>query len=725
MREKTRITAIGSCRISTPFKAAPFHYRVINNSDRIYGYTHSSAEALQQVKFLQDDFAPLPDTLPVLMPNADIDALQATPHDPSDVYFVELSSAKLLRIGKVQVQLNYATQHFKDFFADKTRAAEYWRLSDGTRQADKQAWLEDCVQYQCLDDTDKLLLSEMTREMATADTLRRDMQALADRLPHVVFVTHCNALTASGSPIPSRAKYIAMVEETAEALRLPVYNPTAAMQAFGQSEAMSDAETSLSHYSEEFGQFLFDGLFSRHIKPTQSTGGAMDQSQALGQAIGLFQDRNPVASISRHIGGVAMITGSLGAGGAERQLTRLACEMKKLQDLTDPDAIGVTGNVEVVVSTLSPEQGRDFFLPKLQEARVPVSVISDLPALLEPGDLPADLHRLIRFLPPQTSEAIHRLTPHLMRERPEVAYIWQDGAVLGTVLAALAAQVPRIVISLRGMPPNLRPEMMKNEYYDMYVALAKVPGVSFSANTYAAADAYAAWLGLPPGAVETVHNAAETLPTEGRPEDIAMWEEFETRTADADFTFGGVFRFDQNKRAMLWLEFAAAAMAAYPRSRFVLVGDGAQKVDAEAFVRDLGFADRCLFVGKTPAVGYWLNRMDGLGLTSRLEGLPNVLIEAQFAGVPVISTPAGGAGEAFVPGQTGFLMSSTEDPKLPEFLKYYLELANNSDHRRQMGLDARRFARKSFAIDRIIPQTMDLLSGQKRSAAPARKVASG
>ena len=203
-----------------------------------------------------------------------------------------------------------------------------------------------------------------------------------------------------------------------------------------------------------------------------------------------------------------------------------------------------------------------------------------------------------------------------------------------------------------------------------------------------------------------------------------MWDEFCARTADADFTFGGVFRFDQNKRALMWLEFAAAALAAYPRSRFVLVGDGAQLTDAKAFVRDMGFEDRCLFTGKTPAVGYWLNRMDSLGLTSRLEGLPNVLIEAQFAGVPVISTPAGGAGEAFIPGQTGFLMSSTEEPKLQEFLKYYLELANNRDRRRQMGIDARRFARKSFAIHRIVPMTMALLSDRRLSVGQDRRVAS-
>ncbi len=710
MREKSFVTAIGSCRISTPFKAASTFYPIINNTARIYGYTHTSAEALQQVRFLQQDFTPPVALTPVLAPNVDLTALDADMHDASDRYFIELSSAKHLRFEGVQVQLNYVTQHFDRFFADRARAASFWRLSDGCQQSAKQAWLENCAEYYTLTPADQALLLGLERVMVTPDMLRADMRALAERLPHLVILTHCNAVGRDGQVIASRARYIDMVEHIAADLKIPVYNPTAAMQAFGQGAALSDAQSSLSHYSEEFGQFLFDGLYQRHIAKTVRPKQRMTASEALATAIRSFENRHPAIGSSPHIGGVAMITGSLGAGGAERQLTRLACALKKRQESVHVADVGITGTVEVIVSTLSADRGRDFFLPELQQAEVPVSVISKMPAGLAASDLSETVEKTLPFLPPNTAEALHRLTPHLMRERPEVAYIWQDGAVLATALAALAAGVPRIVISLRGMPPNLRPEMMKNEYYDMYKALANVPGVEFSANTYAAAAAYTAWLELPSGTIATVHNAAAALPTDGTPNDVAMWEHFDAQTQDADFTFGGVFRFDQNKRALLWLEFAAAAMAAYPRSRFIMVGDGAQKAEALNFVRKMGFSDRCLFTGKTPSVGYWMDKMHLLGLTSRLEGLPNVLIEAQFAGLPVISTPAGGAAEAFIPGQTGYVLSSSEDPCLPEFLKHYLDLANNRQKLHNMGVEARRFARQSFEIEKIVAQTLTLLS---------------
>jgi len=530
------------------------------------------------------------------------------------------------------------------------------------------------------------------------------------RLPNVVFVSHCNALTKNQKNITSRAAYIAMVEDVAQGLNLPIFNPTASMQAFGQHAAMSDAETSLSHYSEDFGSFLFDGLFETYIAPQHTR--ALTPSAALSQALQQFQNRSPVASISPHIGGVAFITGSLGAGGAERQMTRLAVEMKRRQSISDPDKIGITGPVEVFVTTLSAERGRDFFLPKLQDADIPVSVISKLPA--GPSSVPENL---FRFLPPQTAEAVRRLTPHLAAMRPEVAYIWQDGAVLATALAALTANVPHIVISLRGMPPDVRPEMMKDEYFDMYCALSKIPGVTFSANTHAGADAYARWLDLPADAIRVVHNAADAIDCDGTDLEKNRWDTFRKSTRDADFTFGAVFRFDQNKRPHMWLEFAAAALVTHPNSRFVLVGDGTLLSAAQSYAKELGIAHRCLFVGKSRNVGYWLSKMNALGLTSRLEGLPNVLIEAQLSGIPVISTPAGGAAEAFIPGQTGFLLGPTEPLQLAQFLGHFLTLANNPTQREAMGKAAAAFAAETFAMGSILPKTLHLLSGTQATEA--------
>lgn len=701
MREITSISAIGSCRIGTPFKSASTFHPVMNNTTRVYGYTHTSAEALQQIKFLHEDFTPPPEVLPLLMPSTDYEALQTSIHPPSDMYFIELSSAKALRIFGVEVQLNYVSRHFADFFADTARTRAFWHLSSESSGAERQVFLAEQHAFHALSHADQDLLANLTLQLATPETLACDIAEIQERTPRCVFVTHCNANGKNGQPLPSRANFIDMAESVCMAQNANLFNPTASMQAFGQNAALSDPDTSLSHYSTEFGEFMFAGLFDRFIAPQHS--GKIPASEALSSAINLFANRKSIKSISPLLGSVTLITGSLGAGGAERQLARLATEMKSRD--------AVSGVVEVIVSNLSPEHNRDFFLPALEKAGVPVSVISALPAQLNTTSLPIPLQDLLRHLPPQTQEALHRLTPHFQMHRPEVAYIWQDGAVLSTALAALVAEVPRIVISLRGMPPSLRPEMMKDEYFDMYRALSNIPGVIFSANTYASADAYASWLSMPAGSIEVVHNAAAPMPENGNANDIQKWEDFCLTTPDADFTYGAVFRFDQNKRPLLWLEFAAAALSAHPASRFVLVGDGAEMLAAQTYAREMGLFDRCLFVGKSRNVGFWLSNMDTLGLTSRLEGLPNVLIEAQLAGLPVISTPAGGASETFIHGKTGYLLDSSQSPSITQFLEYYLTLATAPERRKSMGKAAQIFARDSFDIDKILPKAIALLSG--------------
>jgi glycosyltransferase involved in cell wall biosynthesis len=146
----------------------------------------------------------------------------------------------------------------------------------------------------------------------------------------------------------------------------------------------------------------------------------------------------------------------------------------------------------------------------------------------------------------------------------------------------------------------------------------------------------------------------------------AQWEAFLAATPAADHTVGGVFRFDTDKRPLMWIRFAARYARAHPNARFLLVGGGRLLDDAIALAESLGVRDRILFVGRSTEVGYWMKRMDVLVLMSSFEGLPNVLIEAQFLGVPVVSTPAGGAAECFIEGVTGHILGSAEKTDLDE-----------------------------------------------------------
>lgn len=406
---------------------------------------------------------------------------------------------------------------------------------------------------------------------------------------------------------------------------------------------------------------------------------------------------------------LVMVTGGLGAGGAERQLSRLAALLQGRA----ADPAQRIGRVDVLVKEHDPARRADFFLPDLRRAGVPVCQINDLPPIAAHRQRPldADLALMFRMLPPQVHYGVVRMAPWLREARPHVVSLWQDGGCLYGALAALFADVPRIQLVFRGLPPNIRANRHKPEYEVLFKALARVPGVAFMTNSHAAAREYAIWLDLPVERFTVLWNAVPTLTAEGSAEDRATWEQFASRTQDATETIGGVFRFEPDKRPLVWIRMAARYLRRRPRARFVIVGNGQKLEEARELVRKLRIARRILFAGTSSAVGYWYDKMDVKVLLSRFEGLPNVLIEAQQLGTPVVSTPAGGAQECFVEGVTGHILDSAVQPDLDQACERIAALV---DRRRASGGAVEQAARAmagQFDVDMILDRFVDTCRG--------------
>jgi glycosyltransferase involved in cell wall biosynthesis len=81
--------------------------------------------------------------------------------------------------------------------------------------------------------------------------------------------------------------------------------------------------------------------------------------------------------------------------------------------------------------------------------------------------------------------------------------------------------------------------------------------------------------------------------------------------------------------------------------QLLLIGSGPMRAQLERLARDLNIAERVHFLGNRPheEVALWMNAADVLGLTSRSEGMPNVVIEALASGLPVVATDVGACRE--------------------------------------------------------------------------------
>jgi glycosyltransferase involved in cell wall biosynthesis len=100
----------------------------------------------------------------------------------------------------------------------------------------------------------------------------------------------------------------------------------------------------------------------------------------------------------------------------------------------------------------------------------------------------------------------------------------------------------------------------------------------------------------------------------------------------------------------LLLQMFSKLTAAEPEGRWklVVIGKGPLKDWLMQEAVGLSIASSVQFLGPHPAeqVALWMNAADVLCMTSRNEGLPNVVLEALASGLPVVATQVGGIAEA-------------------------------------------------------------------------------
>jgi glycosyltransferase involved in cell wall biosynthesis len=128
-----------------------------------------------------------------------------------------------------------------------------------------------------------------------------------------------------------------------------------------------------------------------------------------------------------------------------------------------------------------------------------------------------------------------------------------------------------------------------------------------------------------------------------------------------------------------------------------IVGDGPEKDRLEAMAGQLGLLPEGVhFIGRQDHVPGLLSQADLFVLCSDHEGMPNVILEAMAARLPVITTRAGDAGLVVEDGLTGCVIDFDDNEKFAESLIY---LANSDGLRRQFGQAGRKRVEDNYSYD--------------------------
>jgi glycosyltransferase involved in cell wall biosynthesis len=137
-----------------------------------------------------------------------------------------------------------------------------------------------------------------------------------------------------------------------------------------------------------------------------------------------------------------------------------------------------------------------------------------------------------------------------------------------------------------------------------------------------------------------------------------------------------------------------------PSARLVVAGAGCLEGELRGLTMQLGLERRVRFMGFEPNVCRWMQAADGFVLSSRLEGLPLVLLEAAACGLPSVATDVPGTPEVVDDGVTGWLAPPADPDALQAAMIRMMKLS--PEERAAMGARARQRVTDQFGLEAVL-----------------------
>lgn len=143
-----------------------------------------------------------------------------------------------------------------------------------------------------------------------------------------------------------------------------------------------------------------------------------------------------------------------------------------------------------------------------------------------------------------------------------------------------------------------------------------------------------------------------------------------------------------------------------------LVGGGDDELLRHQALR-LGVEQNCFFWGQRKNVDDFVAGFDIALLTSESEGFSNSIIEYMRNAKPVVCTDTGGNSEIVEHGVNGFLYPVGNVKRLADQL---IELAEQPERRKQMGLAGQRKVLNDYSIERMLDEHLELYARTAKAA---------
>jgi L-malate glycosyltransferase len=155
---------------------------------------------------------------------------------------------------------------------------------------------------------------------------------------------------------------------------------------------------------------------------------------------------------------------------------------------------------------------------------------------------------------------------------------------------------------------------------------------------------------------------------------------------------------------------------------FIIAGEGELLDSLSALADQLGLKRDVFFVGRCENIASLLAVSHVCVLSSLSEGFSNSILEYMAAARPVVATDVGGACEAVIDGETGYLVPAGSSEIMAERI---ISLMQDSEKAQEMGKKGKRLATDRFSCKLQLQRTEELYRRLLESAKAERRGKTG
>ncbi|MCH2589756.1 MAG: glycosyltransferase [Planctomycetales bacterium] len=350
---------------------------------------------------------------------------------------------------------------------------------------------------------------------------------------------------------------------------------------------------------------------------------------------------------------VACCITELEAGGAERMFVELVCRLDRNQ--WQPTVISLGGESEA-------------FADRLRRADIEVRCLG----VTRRWDV----------------SAVGRLAGELKHLAPDVLQTWLFHANVAGCLAARRAGIEPVVTGIRVAEQRGR----WRRWVERFCTSRARRHVCVSRDV---AEFSRIQGGLDAGKLVVIPNGVDLDRFAGvEPMDLGGWG-----IAPGVPVVAWIGRLDPQKDPLAAVEAFDTIANSESECRLVMAGDGPLRGRVESRIEGLGLGERVVVLGRISEVPSLMARSVALLLTSRWEGMPNVVLEAMAAARPVVTRPVHGIGDLVEDGQTGLVVPNDQTALLGEAL---LALLAKRDVAEAMGQRGRKVVAEQYSLETMV-----------------------